>query len=247
MPNISRPLKRLLILAAWAVLLLPLHRAFASDENPCLKHESHQSLTFFLVDRSDKLADLQGLKQTLAAVKEMIQPGERLMVGVSAGKLSETRVILDVVRPASSVWESVMKTRAREKMFEKCFTQMEDAVLKQDEAHKTSALLETLSFVDSNVNSDQSKARRVVIFSDMMQNSDSLSFYSMKAVDPSAAMQKVEKESWQIHLPATEVFVSGAGVGVPDEKARQIEEFWRKYFDKAGAQLKFYGPVFVGV
>ncbi|MFN8392528.1 MAG: hypothetical protein U0136_19700 [Bdellovibrionota bacterium] len=246
MKTMTSALLRNLSASALLLLVSLLSNASAEETNPCSKHEAHDSVTFLLVDRSDKLPNLEGLKQTLQAVKEMIQPGERLMVGTSGGKLSETRIILDVVRPKSSVWESVLKTRARDKAFERCFEAMEATVLKQDEQHKTSAILETLSFVSSNVGSDAAPKKRVVLYSDMVQNSSELTFYGPKPIDPAVALQKADKENWVVKLPATDVYVSGAGTTVPDDKAKKIEDFWRKYFDKSGAQLKFYGPVFVG-
>ncbi len=249
MTNLSftRVLKAWAFVSALVCCLFCIRIASAADDmERCIKHEDHKFVTFFLVDRSDKLSDIEAFKQTVSSLKQMIREGERLVVGVSTGKLSETRVVMDVSRPEKSLWESPLKIRAKEKIFSDCFAEMERSLLPQDEAHKSSALIETLQFVSTTLGSDAAPAKRLVMFSDMMQNSDTLSFYSVKVVDPETSLKKLQKDQMVWKFKNLDVYISGAGVGVPDDKARKIEQFWRKYFEQSGAALKFYGPVFLG-
>lgn len=213
----------------------------------CVKAEAHEHITFLLVDKTDSVSDPQNLKQTLEATKEGVRPGERLLVGVIGAKGSETRVIIDVTRPQSSVWESAMKIRAKEKHFSECIQKAEGVLAQSGEAKKTSAILETLSFVASTLASDSAKSKRAVVFSDMIQNSEALSFYAAKSVDSDAAMKSVEKAAMVWPFAGIDVYVAGVGGNFTDERARQVEQFWRKYFAKAGAQLKLYGPVLLGM
>lgn len=228
-------------------VLFPARASAADFVEGCLQHEEHEFLTFFLVDRTDKLDDTQNLKQSFASLKESLRPGERLLVGVIGAKGGDARVVMDMVRPAKSIWDSALKIRAKEKVFSDCFAKMQDALLQPTEEKKTSAILETLSFVASSLTSDQAKSKRVLVFSDMVQNSAAVSFYGPKAPDPDVAMKTVEKGSLVFPFGGAEVYVAGAGGKLlSDEKARTIEQFWRKYFEKSGGALKSYGPVFLG-
>lgn len=227
-------------------LLSPVLAETGKPVDPCMHREEHQSVSFLLIDRSDKLSNVQSFQQSLEGIRESIQPGERVLVGVSTGHLSETRIIMDSVKPAKSLWESPLKIRAKEKNFSECFQKMEQTLSAGTEEHKTSAILETLSFVANTLNADQSSPKRLFVISDMMQNSDALSFFKLKSVDGDSILKKLEKEQLVCNLKGTEVVVAGAGGGSSDEKVRQVEQFWKKYFQAAGAVLKFYGPIFLG-
>ena len=219
-----------------------------SDTLPeqCVKSGDHESVLFLLVDRSDELAKTDSLEQSLRALEQMLQPGERLVVGMSTDKVSDTRIVLDKVKPKPSIWVSKLKVRAQEKEFSECFEKMKRLVLTQNESYKHSAIIETLSFVSKVVSADKSSSKRVVLFSDMIQNSPEISFYRVNSVDPTALLKQIEKKFMMWDFPKVEIFAAGAGVGVTDQKARSIEAFWKQYFAKMGASLKFYGPVLIG-
>lgn len=209
----------------------------------CIEEAEHNAVTFLLIDRSDKLENVQALEQTLQRVRKMIEYGERLVVGFSTDKASEARVILDITKPKKSVWVSTLKIRAAEKKFTECFKKMETLVKEQSESYKASAILETLSFVSKVLIADKAESKRVVMFSDMVQNSSSVSFYGMKNVDPEAGIKKAEKEYLIFDFKGVDFYVAGAGIGVSDKKARAIEQFWKRYIEKTGGTLRFYGPV----
>jgi hypothetical protein len=224
--------------------------AYAADDassiEQCSIREEHSSVTFLLIDRTDELKDVEHLKQTFATVRELLKQGERIVVGVNTGKLSDTRILMDMVRPVSSIWESTMKIRAREKKFKDCFEAAEKRLVVQDEEHPSSAILETLSFVSSVLGTDVSSEKRLIIFSDMIQNSEAISFYKLKEIDAEKVMQTVQKENLLTKLNGIRVYVAGIGVGLTDQRARAIESFWRQYFTATGAEVKFFGPVLVG-
>jgi DNA topoisomerase VI subunit A len=138
-----------------------------------------------------------------------------------------------------------MKFKAQEKNFSKCFDDAVASLKTQQESHPKSAILETLGFVHEVLKSDPSATKRIVLYSDMLQNSDTLSFLKASTVDIDAALKVVDKESLLYPLSNIGIYVAGAGLGVPDQKARRIEQFWQTYFKKAGATLKFYGPLLV--
>ena len=237
-------LRKLLVIGAISLCGVGPERAYAYDAIPeCIGSGDHAAVTYFLLDRTDELKDTQNLQQTLLVLKKMIAPGERLIVGVSAGQASETRVIMDVGRPVESIWVSKLKLRAAEKHFDDCFKLMQDKVVQQGEVHKTSALLETLGVVSKVLATDAAAKKRVVVFSDMIQNSQQVSFYNAPKIDAPALLKVVEKDQLVVPFKDVDAHTAGEGKGTSDEKARSIEEFWKSYFSKSGAVLKFYGPV----
>lgn len=217
----------------------------AESNQVCRETGDHSGIVFLLVDRSDKLIDVSGFEQSLSAVREMVKPGERFVVGVSTGKLSETRVILDTLRPVKSIWDSPLKFRAQEKKFSECLDGVFTELKVQGESHPKSAILETLHFVEEVLKADKSTARRVVLYSDMVQNSDAISFINSPTLDVESLLKKIEKESLLYSFPGTNFLVAGAGIGIPDQKARKIEQFWKAYFERSNAKLEFYGPILV--
>ena len=215
----------------------------AQVNKDCLSSEKHDSVTYLLVDRSDELKDTQNLRQSLAVAKGMITAGERLIVGVSTGKASETRVLMDYVKPKKSLWVSKLKIRAAQKKFDDCFNKVAKQIEVQNESHKSSALLETLGVVSKALKSDSSKTKRVIMFSDMVQNSSAISFYKSPVVNTAKTIKKVESEFLMSSFKGVEFHVAGVGTGTSDKKARSIEQFWAKFIETAGGDLRFYGPV----
>lgn len=151
-------------------------------DSSCIEKADHEAITYFLVDRSDKLEDSDGFQKTTAALLEMLSPGERVIVGVSTGKGGDTRILMDLVKPKESMWVSRLKIRAQEKHFTTCLEQVTSELLKEEEEYDHSALLETLLFVGKVLSAESSTAKRIVLYSDMMQNSSSLSFYKLKSL-----------------------------------------------------------------
>ena len=215
--------------------------ALAADD--CIKPEKHETVSYLLVDRSDRLENKDGFDKSLTALESMLQPGERLIVGLSTGKGSDTTVLMDLVKPKGSMWVSMLKTRADTKKFTSCFDSVKSKLAETDEEHDKSALLETLGFVSKVLKNDSASKKRLFLYSDMMQNSPSVSFYSMKPFDPETAMKKVEKEYLLSKFPEVSVLVAGTGATVTDAQARRLEAFWTNFFEKTGGSLDFYGPV----
>ena len=234
---------RLIATLAIVVCSLFTPAVLAADEKSCIKHEAHEGLTFTLIDRTDKGRNAESLSQTILRVKELVQPGERIVFAALTARANDTRVILDLVRPKKDLWESPLKTKAKDRAFLECIATVEKSLEANQEEHKNSAILETLGFVAKVFAADSSTARRLVVHSDMIQNSESFSFISAKTVDPEASIKRAIKEGLIPSLTGVAVTVAGAGEGISDQKARQLEQFWKGIFKEAGAELKYYGPV----
>ncbi len=211
----------------------------------CSKQQTHSATTYVMVDRSDPPANAEGLNQTLRTVGDAIRPSERLVIGLAGAKLSDARVIMDLVRPEQTMWESAIKIRAKEKEFHDCLEMAKTEILASNASQKSSAILETLSFVGDIMRGDSVNSRRVVVYSDMVQNTESLSFIGQVNVD--GAIKMVEKDKLLWDLKGIDISVAGIGGEKSLKHAKQVEEFWRKYFEKSGATLKFYGPMLLSL
>ena len=100
-------------------LLLPGIALASSDE--CIVHGEHDSVRYVLIDRTDKLDDTSNLTLFLNSVKEAIPQGERIIVALSSDMTANAKIIVDLVNPKESVWESTMKIRAAQNKIKKCF------------------------------------------------------------------------------------------------------------------------------
>jgi hypothetical protein len=118
-----------------------------------------------------------------------------------------------------------------------------------------SAILATIKEVGDQVFPTLAgRSRRLVLVSDMLENSDVSSFYSsgsVRPVDPAPEMASVVRKQLLTDLRGASVFVIGAGLTPPDEKAGAayrstavmgpLKEFWRTYFERSNGRLSEFG------
>lgn len=231
------------------LLILWSFSGWALAEDKCSQQAAHTAMTYVLIDRSDKIADLDGFNKSFTALSSGFQAGERVVVGLSTDKVADTKVLIDFVKPEESVWTSTLKIRALQRQFAACLDQSaKDAVSEQPKFEK-SALAETLSFVSRILQQDSSASKRLMVYSDMIQNSSALSLYSLhdKDFNTPALLKRLEQEKLVPSLPNVAVYVAGAGARSTEKRGRLLEEFWRAYFEKAGASVKFFGPVLLNL
>jgi hypothetical protein len=111
---------------------------------------------------------------------------------------------------------------------------------------------------DSNVLGAKGKLKRLVLVSDMLENSDITSFYANQAprsIDAAKELQKVESKQLIADFKGASVYIIGAGtfpeirnVGQRGSKSYRstsvmipLQEFWAMYFEKSGAKVKGFG------
>ncbi len=239
-----------------SILLIQTDAVSARELN-CDEPDDYTHITYFLVDRSDQLKSTNGLKRTFSITNKDIiknKAGERLIVGVITGKSAETRIHMDRVKPENSLYESAIKLRKKRNLFNSCIKRESNNLAKPGESHRTSAILETLKFVSEVLRKDGAKRKRLIIYSDMVQNSRALSFYGKRVKlygkpttkSPDKIVAALEK-SLISDFKNVDVFIAGTGGTVSDSRARIVEQFWRAYFKKTGAKLQFYGPLLTGL
>lgn len=225
----------------------------AASELKCIQggDESYEMFTYLIVDRSDKVELTAPLDQIFSTIKDNVArdaSGKRLMIGVITDKVAQTRIAMDRVWPKESVWENRIKLLKERKDFGRCIEDTKKSLMQQTESHKGSAVIETLAFIAKIFQSDTARHKRLIIFSDMVQNSEVLSFYGNSgAATVDALIDRIRKEHLLPSFKGVEIFVSGAGGSISDKRARKVEEFWARYFEASGASLRFYGPLLPGL
>ncbi len=132
---------------------------------------------------------------------------------------------------------------------------IEDFVRDQREVIKYSKIMDALSLAASNFKALKRDRNVLVVFSDMVEESDHYNFAKQPLSD-ARAQQIVESEKQNGRVPdlkGVKVYVYGAGVGeyakkLSSQQFRGIESFWLAYFKASGADLpaERYLPSFIG-
>lgn len=115
-----------------------------------------------------------------------------------------------------------------------------------------SEIIFSLRKLGSDMQARNMKSPRVLLLSDMLENSDYFTFYSGNKVavtDPDKALQNLTAQGLFGNLAGAQVYVSGAGIVTPGIATTyrsgvlidKLETFWVRYFEKSNAQIKAFG------
>jgi len=218
-----------------------------SAEENCKASGPHEAVSVFLIDRTDSSPLGENYSSTLFTVKKMLRQGERIIAAPVVDRRANSTILIDVVRPKESIWEPKLAFVKKDIAFTNCIRSLELLSDPQPKGKvQNSAILETLTYLQEILSLETVSAKRLFLYSDMIQNSDALNLYRTGPKDSvETLMAKVEHEHLVPNLKGVEVFVAGVGGSQTDKQARFTEAFWRALFEKAGATVKFYGPALV--
>lgn len=171
---------------------------------------------------------------------------------IGGNSLNESTVPIRVSIPAFNVFTSEEQYHEKKVVgpaLEQAHQQVEQAL--QTKPSQKSAILDAISVAAKVLNGEelrQSRHRALVVFSDMVEESDLYNFQSDSLTDARiAAILKAEGESGRIpNLKGVRVWKAGAASGdLKETKVRQLEKFWLQYFQAAGADVakERYAPV----
>jgi hypothetical protein len=115
-----------------------------------------------------------------------------------------------------------------------------------------SEILFSLKQIGEDIAQRPAKQKVVLLVSDMLENSETASFYSnnqIRGIDPVAEIRKVEQHQLFADLGGARVYVMGAGLVPeaakkgyrPGTTVQKLEAFWRDYLGRSNAQLKSFG------
>ena len=200
-----------------------------------------------------------------AKVHEYLQPGDRITVltfsAYAEGRYAQMPLTgkLDHLLDESTRFDTG-KTNLRK--FDRCMERQQAFVkAKVDETLKTAfseastnlpktELMGSLfNFGHGVIGASQTSKKAVLIVSDMMENSSSVSFYRSGGVsnfNVEAALKQAEQAGLFSNLGGATVNVIGAGISgnegyLSQTAMRKMQTFWRDYFIKSGARLTGWG------
>lgn len=216
----------------------------------------YSTLTVFMVDRSDKLSNPDQIKTICDLLEKKAaanSDGERVISVAITGKGITMRKLMDSARRQERFFTSTMKIRKDISKMGKAFSTLRHDLTDKEESHDSSAILETIMHAsrifqnDPMAAADKLTKKRLVIYSDMLQNSDSITFYGTKGkgflADLDTTFSFLTKDSLMPDLQGVQTYIAGAGGNVSDSRGRQAEKFWRRLFHESGAEIKNYGPL----
>lgn len=208
--------------------------------------------TVVLVDETDSLTPIQAdffSAQMEQMVGEM-KPGELLSVYAITGDPAESRkprIEVCKLRDGSDASRLTENEKKMRKQFDIHFKApveaLVDTLTQKRASGAASPIMEAIQFV--SVNSFKKRNvkgdRRLIIFSDMLQNTKAYSFYDAK---PS-----IERFKQSAYAAQTKTYLPGVEVSLyyfatrPELQTNDNVEFWKAYFKNAGARLDTVIPV----
>ncbi|GGB05425.1 hypothetical protein [Agarivorans gilvus] len=120
-----------------------------------------------------------------------------------------------------------------------------------DESYPKTELVGTVLSIGNDLVSQSSAKRKIVLLvSDMLENSESLTFYSrgsVKVPDATESFQRISEQGFVGDFAGAEIYVIGAGYihggkNYNSQKSMiELEKFWRQVFNSANVELKQFG------
>ncbi|MCG3884861.1 hypothetical protein I3271_09180 [Photobacterium leiognathi] len=124
---------------------------------------------------------------------------------------------------------------------------------KPEEKSSNTELIGTLRDVSTQLLAGSHvKKKVVVLISDMLEHSDTMSFYSsnrIRQIDASKELAKIEQKGLLSNFANSNIYIVGAGTlpqkyksqYVSSKKMDALEKFWTGYFEKSNGRVKEFG------
>ena len=210
------------------------------------------TLWLVLVDRSQSVkSDANIYEGALRRIVKSVQPGDRFVItAITSSSGSDFRASVDHAVPTGISPEPGIldEPRAYQEEYKKRKAEIEEAFnaissdaerfLKSETSASGTALFESLLVVSPTLAAEQQRRRVVVILSDMLEVSGSTNFERSPPTDDfaKAEVERQRKMRTLPNLKGVTVCVAGA-IASPPHVSAAVEQFWRTYFNAAGASV----------
>lgn len=221
--------------------------------------------TLFVVIDQTLVFDVDLKRHIHSKVHEYLQPGDRITVltfsAYAKGRYAQMPLTGQLDYPLDNDARYKISKSALRK-FDQCM-QRQSAFVTRNIDHtmktafeeastdlpKTELMGSLVNFADGVIRASQASEKVILIASDMMENSDAVSFYGSRGIssfDVDATLAKAEKANLISDLAGARVYVIGAGISANDRYLSQtvmskMQSFWAGYFERAGAELAGWG------
>lgn len=205
------------------------------------------AITVVLVDGSASRVAVEDYVRGWQQVVESTQPGDRLVLGRIRSDTVGFRPDFDESLPQISLmFDNVLERAKRRAAFLARARAGMTHALGQKPLMRT-PILDSLSAAEPIFVSASQTRRRLVIFSDMLEDSENARFVQMNQINAQRVIASLRSDHALPNLANVEVFV--VGVSAPNNhQLRRVAGFWRRYFHATGANLAdgHYGSVLLG-
>ena len=244
------------VLTSWACA----HPAEAQSIDYC---KTSERSILFLIDRTTDYdqQDEETLVGGLDRFFKELGTSDRLLLYTIGANAADSRRLFDACVPGCpeeglfsgllSACKSVVARADRQRFTRELLTTL-IGLLKQHVDYDASAIVETIqSVMESNRNDHLA---RLVIFSDMLQNSDLLTFRQLVQKGAEAASRRVEAAALMPDLQGVAVDAFGIGrshvkgrPGLSPAALRLLKTFWQDVFQRGGAASVAIGPEYAPI
>lgn len=106
-----------------------------------------------------------------------------------------------------------------------------------------SPIIDSLRYIYENENITNKEEERVlIIFSDMMEKTQTFNFNTVNDISDRNFMDKVLSHSQLPNMKGVEVYVTGFSEKQTPEHLEKLKVFWKAFFEKSGAKLISFSP-----
>jgi len=217
--------------------------------------------------------------QTIPVIKQKImdwaKPGKRVSIfrfASNIGSRSVSSIFSVRLSPhGESSWKDWLKRSKRTK-FEQCEREqprealrrslysVEHALTNSERSIPKSDIIFSLQRTSEIIRASNAKQKYVLVISDMLENSSSITFYSrgrIRVIDPGRTIDAVKKLGLVSDFGGAKVFIYGTGYVAPVRNKKQpyigprrmkpLIHFWTEYFSLSNATVGEIGsPVLLG-
>lgn len=179
--------------------------------------------------------------ECFAKIYETLDQGDRIVIGtITDRSFIDFKPVVDVEIPKKSVWLNRIQyersvTETKEKIGQEV-----GKLLSRKKGTQRTEILNSLNIAEI-IFHDEKREKILVILSDMIQDSREYNFETAKITNDyiDKVIRYRQRQKLIPNLAGVKVYVAGAS-GEDSNKFRSIEQFWARYFERAGADYSHH-------
>lgn len=219
--------------------LLSYGTAHSQPTTSCVELAGHSSLTVFLIDPRLAAERVGALRQNINLINDSTKSRERVLVNAVGDKESVT--LVDITRQSGNVIQSALQLQSKDPRLKQCLGTIEATLNARKLGGKHLGVVEAFSKLSESFLPLRNGRKRLFILSDLVEASSAFASEKGNVLDPNKALETAVVKGLVPNLTDVEVYVSGIPQSGSSQKRDAAELFWKKYFNKGGATLKFFG------
>jgi hypothetical protein len=218
------------------------------------------STTLMLVDRTTAYdgTDQEVFKSSLNRLQGSLEAGDRLIIQTITGSYTESRKVFDECMPGcpetglmewlTGSCRDIIATSDRNAFLRRAAAAVRQ-MLSEVKSFETSDIAQTIAETTREVSAaSDRRITRLIVFSDMVENSKAMPWSKLQSGQPRARMQELTGLDIKPSLKGADVVVFGFGrfhdrgrTQLRPEARKHLVDFWTRWFEVGGAETVFIG------